>query len=340
MNGSGSVAWETLCKSKKEGGLGLLDIKEWNLAAIMKRVWAVANKKDNLWIKWIHCVYVKQEDWWSYKAPSNCSWYWKKVVEAKEKVKILADCDQFTKGEYKIADGYKMLTPQQQQVHWCKELKQWLNWHAKSSCVQGLLRWIGRSKMSSFKKQVYASSLAALVHRIWLARNDKMWNQQDVSVHQICQQVSWQVKTRISCVKPKKMKQGADWWQYSANTNDSWYWRKLVALKGKVMELFDENERQKCCTQYNVSLGYTKLKLAGVKKQWTSVVWSRLNCPKHSFILWLSMLQRLKTKNRMKVYRPEIDSCCHLCSSNEEESVDHLFFACSFSRECFDLVKN
>ncbi|XP_060960830.1 uncharacterized protein LOC133031363 [Cannabis sativa] len=52
------------------------------------------------------------------------------------------------------------------------------------------------------------------------------------------------------------------------------------------------------------------------------------------------MLQRLKTKNRVKIYRLEIDSSCHLCNSNVEESVDHLFFACSFTREFFDLVKN
>uniref|UniRef100_A0A803P5S4 Reverse transcriptase domain-containing protein n=1 Tax=Cannabis sativa TaxID=3483 RepID=A0A803P5S4_CANSA len=192
LTGVAAVAWSKVCNTKSAGGLGLKSVGDWNNAAMFKYIWAVAKKEDNLWVKWVHCVYIK----------------------------------------------------------------------------------------------------------------------------------------------------GADWWQYSANTNDSWYWRKLVSLKGKVMELFDENEIQNCCNQYNVSTGYTKLVPAGVKKQWTSVVWSRLNCPKHSFILWLSMLQRLKTKNRVKIYRPEIDSSCHLCSSNAEESVDHLFFASSFTRECFDLDKN
>ncbi|KAF4368736.1 hypothetical protein G4B88_000993 [Cannabis sativa] len=37
----------------------------------------------------------------------------------------------------------------------------------------------------------------------------------------------------------------------------------------------------------------------GEKKHWPSVVWSRLNCPKHSFIFWLTILQRLKTKDRV-----------------------------------------
>uniref|UniRef100_A0A803Q9B4 Reverse transcriptase zinc-binding domain-containing protein n=1 Tax=Cannabis sativa TaxID=3483 RepID=A0A803Q9B4_CANSA len=77
----------------------------------------------------------------------------------------------------------------------------------------------------------------------------------------------------------------------------------------------------------------------GEKKHWPSVVWSRLNCPKHSFIFWLTILQRLKTKDRVKRYNPQIDSGCVLCNNSVEESVEHLFFDCSFTRECFELVK-
>uniref|UniRef100_A0A803PII6 Reverse transcriptase domain-containing protein n=1 Tax=Cannabis sativa TaxID=3483 RepID=A0A803PII6_CANSA len=119
LTGVAAVAWSKVCNTKSTGGLGLKSVGDWNNATMFKYIWAVAKKEDNLWVKWVHCVYIK----------------------------------------------------------------------------------------------------------------------------------------------------GADWWQYSANTNDSWYWRKLVALKGKVLELFDENERQNCCKQYKVSTGYSKLVPAGVKKQ-------------------------------------------------------------------------
>ncbi|XP_062093871.1 uncharacterized protein LOC133799897 [Humulus lupulus] len=54
--GPGSVAWEEVCKCKKEGGLGIRNIEIWNIAALGKLVWAIATNKENLWIKWIHSV--------------------------------------------------------------------------------------------------------------------------------------------------------------------------------------------------------------------------------------------------------------------------------------------
>ncbi|XP_030511094.2 uncharacterized protein LOC115725649 [Cannabis sativa] len=48
MNGPNNIAWEKLCKTKKAGGIGFLDIGKWNQAIVPKHVWAVATKKDNL----------------------------------------------------------------------------------------------------------------------------------------------------------------------------------------------------------------------------------------------------------------------------------------------------
>ncbi|KAK4731424.1 hypothetical protein R3W88_024412 [Solanum pinnatisectum] len=43
------IAWEKVCRSKKEGGLGIMDCMIWNEAAIAKYVWNIAKKTDNLW---------------------------------------------------------------------------------------------------------------------------------------------------------------------------------------------------------------------------------------------------------------------------------------------------
>uniref|UniRef100_A0A803P9S3 Reverse transcriptase domain-containing protein n=1 Tax=Cannabis sativa TaxID=3483 RepID=A0A803P9S3_CANSA len=71
--GPGPIAWDHVCQPKAAGGIGLKRIAEWNIAAMTKYVWAIANKEDNLWIKWIHCVYIKGEDWWTYQAPPQAS---------------------------------------------------------------------------------------------------------------------------------------------------------------------------------------------------------------------------------------------------------------------------
>lgn len=43
----------------------------------------IAQKKDNLWVKWVSEVYIKDTPWSQYEAPINASWAWKTVCQAK-----------------------------------------------------------------------------------------------------------------------------------------------------------------------------------------------------------------------------------------------------------------
>uniref|UniRef100_A0A803Q6V5 DUF4283 domain-containing protein n=1 Tax=Cannabis sativa TaxID=3483 RepID=A0A803Q6V5_CANSA len=102
MNGPGNIAWEKLCKTKKVGGIGFLDIAKWNQVVVSKHVWAVATKKDNVRVKWVHSVYIDHEDWWGFKAPTQSSWYWKRIVSIKEVVKLIMPLDQFIATDFKL----------------------------------------------------------------------------------------------------------------------------------------------------------------------------------------------------------------------------------------------
>jgi len=44
------VAWDTICKPKNQRGLGIKNLNLWNQACIAKLIWAIAKKKDNLWV--------------------------------------------------------------------------------------------------------------------------------------------------------------------------------------------------------------------------------------------------------------------------------------------------
>ncbi|XP_062103617.1 uncharacterized protein LOC133814705 [Humulus lupulus] len=186
--GSGSIAWEQICKPKRAGGLGFKDFSVWNIATIGKYIWAIAEKKDNLWVKWVHDVYIRDKDWWDYVAPLQSSWYWKKIVKLKDQFKNLSSLQMLTNG-YQIRKGYQMLCPITDHVHWCKE------------------------------------------------------------------------------------------------------------------------------------------------------VWGRLNIPKHSFILWLSVQNRLKTKERLQRFNIISNSNCLLCNSHTE-TVSYLFFGCGISVICLRHVQH
>ncbi|XP_022857249.1 uncharacterized protein LOC111378309 [Olea europaea var. sylvestris] len=42
------VSWKYICLPKEEGGLGLKDLKSWNLALLAKSLWNIHNKKDTV----------------------------------------------------------------------------------------------------------------------------------------------------------------------------------------------------------------------------------------------------------------------------------------------------
>ena len=69
------VAWDFVCQTKKKGGSGIKNLDKWNAACITKLVWAIAKKKDSLWVQWVHGRYIKGKDWWEYTPKGDLSWY-------------------------------------------------------------------------------------------------------------------------------------------------------------------------------------------------------------------------------------------------------------------------
>uniref|UniRef100_A0A803Q327 Reverse transcriptase zinc-binding domain-containing protein n=1 Tax=Cannabis sativa TaxID=3483 RepID=A0A803Q327_CANSA len=152
--GPGLIAWESLCQSKTAGGLGFRKIHEWNQAAMGKYIFAIAQKQDNLWLKWINSVYLKEHELLSYKAPPQSSW---------------------TSSVVPASVG-PLNTPKHSFISWLaiqgrlrtkdRGIKGWLSWHVKADTFSTLTRWIGRSKISMFRKNVLTAALVCLVYTL------------------------------------------------------------------------------------------------------------------------------------------------------------------------------
>ena len=81
------VKWEQLCQPKRKGGLGILNMDNWNKAALGKYIWWIAQKQDRLWIKWIHAVYLKTANWQTHKPGQMQDGYGDIFVELRRKSK-------------------------------------------------------------------------------------------------------------------------------------------------------------------------------------------------------------------------------------------------------------
>lgn len=72
---------------------------------------------------------------------------------------------------------------------------------------------------------------------------------------------------------------------------------------------------------------------------WTQSVWFKDRIPKHAFILWIVMKDRLITRDRLRSWGLNVPSNCLLCDSSPETKI-HLFTECAYSLEVWDSFFN
>jgi len=82
---------------------------------------------------------------------------------------------------------------------------------------------------------------------------------------------------------------------------------------------------------------YDFFRPTGSALSWGRVVWEQWSLPKHSFILWLAVLGKLRTRDRLRFIA--IDPTCMFCR-HEEESHSHLFFAYDWTGRLWAKIKS
>ncbi|XP_070050690.1 uncharacterized protein [Nicotiana tomentosiformis] len=78
------IARYKVCQPKAAGGLNIINMRLWNKAAILKQLWALAKKKDSLWIKRAYCYYIKQRDLDTMTTPKATAWVVRKIIDSKQ----------------------------------------------------------------------------------------------------------------------------------------------------------------------------------------------------------------------------------------------------------------
>ncbi|XP_018475554.1 uncharacterized protein LOC108846863 [Raphanus sativus] len=73
---------------------------------------------------------------------------------------------------------------------------------------------------------------------------------------------------------------------------------------------------------------WDQLRVKRPKVDWHRVVWFPQDVPRHSFMTWLAIKNRLSTGDRMRQWG--MIQGCKLCGERDETR-DHLFFACPFA---------
>ncbi|KAM6555783.1 hypothetical protein CsatB_002802 [Cannabis sativa] len=85
------------------------------------------------------------------------------------------------------------------------EIKSCLDWKVVTFNVQQLVKWIGRAKISKFKKAVYSVAVAAMVYIAWKLRNVVLWQGAQVDTNRMIEEVKWSLRTRVHNFLPQKL---------------------------------------------------------------------------------------------------------------------------------------
>lgn len=111
------VAWKTICRSRTQGGLGLIDLTLWNQANLLKLLWNICNKTDILWIRRVHVCYLRNIDVLNAGVKTNNTWIMKNILQQRDCVAELQPLwSQMSR--FQLGVIYKKLLNDEQTVSW------------------------------------------------------------------------------------------------------------------------------------------------------------------------------------------------------------------------------
>ncbi|KAL9178235.1 hypothetical protein ABFS82_01G112800 [Erythranthe guttata] len=125
------VTWPKLCKPKEEGGLGLLDLTDWNRSFLVKNLWDFHLKKDSLWIQWVSEFYLKGRTIWEWSPSLTASPFFKSIIRIRDELVesagttqlLIAKLKSFTElGKLNVSKVYDWIRAQAPIKPWGKLL--------------------------------------------------------------------------------------------------------------------------------------------------------------------------------------------------------------------------
>ncbi|XP_075109196.1 uncharacterized protein LOC142180987 [Nicotiana tabacum] len=74
------------------------------------------------------------------------------------------------------------------------------------------------------------------------------------------------------------------------------------------------------------------------KVEWKKVVLVQTIIPRHQFILWLAIQNRLATVDRLQKWGIQVDKRCILCTTGRDETLEHMLFECTYSQHMWKSI--
>ncbi|XP_021739496.1 uncharacterized protein LOC110705884 [Chenopodium quinoa] len=238
---------------KFAGGLGIRGCLAWNRAALGSYVWKIAKKTDSLWVKWVHAVYIKDQDWWDYVPKKDAGWGCKLLCKVKDELKDGFMSNNWLNKKYRIADCYRWIQAMLGRLKTRDKLVQfgacandrcllcglhteivnhlffdciyiykclskicsWINIPVvQYSIDNGWKIWKDGCKIKT-RQNVLLAVLTAVIYQIWFAKNHAFWEKAIIHPDRIVQAIKIEVLGRCQQMISSKRSRNDCKWLYS-----------------------------------------------------------------------------------------------------------------------------
>ncbi|CAK8530494.1 unnamed protein product [Lathyrus sativus] len=116
------VAWENVCKPHVQGGLNVMNLEVWNNMFVIKLLWNIYAKSDDLWVRWIHAYYLRHEDILTRMVKGSDSGIFKAILIQRDKLMTIQSTwdAMLQMGKFHGRKVYQSLLPITPNVPWAK----------------------------------------------------------------------------------------------------------------------------------------------------------------------------------------------------------------------------
>lgn len=125
---------------------------------------------------------------------------------------------------------------------------------------------------------------------------------------------------------------GMDLWDYQLPSSSNLHWRTIIKERNYFARAYHNGVwTHSASNAYTILEGYAWLTSVNRPFLLASAIWNRVIMPKHNFILWLVVQNRLLMKDRLMGWNITVDNTYCLLFEIEEETNAHLFFRFAYS---------
>ncbi|GJW33357.1 putative RNA-directed DNA polymerase [Tanacetum coccineum] len=105
--GKSKINWNTMCKPKIEGGLGIKSSDSWNISLKSKHMWNIITNKESLWVRWVNTYRLKGRSFWDIPEKEGSCWTWKKLLKFSDFISKIMIASSGLNMKCKVADVIK-----------------------------------------------------------------------------------------------------------------------------------------------------------------------------------------------------------------------------------------